>query len=820
MDYRFTERHSLQEVKMTTQHRSLSVEEVYRACDERLFDFQTTADLPPAEGIIGQKRAVRAIHFGLDIRSRGYNLYLAGPPGTGRTSLIRNILRGIAKDQPVPGDICLVNNFREPDRPRVLYLKAGLARQLKKDVDSLIDGLRREIPLAFESKNYEAQQTEIVQHYQQQSTDLLGQLESEASQMGIMFRITPTGVVTRVVKDGQPLSQEEYEQLHEREKQEIRQRIERFNQRVIEVMDQVRDAERETREKAMELERQTAAVIVQSHIGYLKRRYAEHAEIVEYLEELQGNILENSRAFRKQEDDQQSTAKSLDMMDQPAPFVECQVNILVDNSQAQGAPVIFESNPSYVNLFGAIEREVRFGALVTNFTMVKAGSLVQANGGYLVVEASDLFQHPFVWDQLKRSLESSEVRIEDVAAQYGAISATGLRPEPIKVNVKVILIGNSRLHYLLYAYEEDFKKLFKVKADFDFQMDRNDENTQQYAQFVKACGAKDGLMPFDRSGVAALVEYGSRLAGDQAKLSTQFGEIADIMNEASYWAAEDNGTQVVREHVEKAIDEKIYRSNRIEEYLQEMITRGHILVDTEGAVPGQVNGLSVIGIGDYEFGRPVRITCQTFAGKTGVVSIERRAKLSGNIHNKAIMILEGYLGAKFAQEKPLTLAASLGFEQTYDMIEGDSASIAETVAMLSSLSGVPVKQHIAVTGSINQKGQVQPIGGVNEKVEGFFEVCKARGLNGHQGVIIPYQNVTNLMLKKEVREAIDQGKFHIYPVATVDEAIAILTGAEAGERDADGNFKEGTVNFLVEKRLKELTKEAKAAETKEDEEGE
>jgi lon-related putative ATP-dependent protease len=793
------------------EHRRLSVEEVYRVCDENLFDFETTADLPPPEGIIGQRRAVRAINFGLDIQSKGYNLYLAGPPGTGRTSLIRNILQRIARDKPVPGDICLVNNFREPDRPRVLYLKAGLARQLKKDMDSLIESLQREIPQAFESKNYESQQAEILQAYQQQSADLFARLQEEANQMGIQFRITSTGVITKVVRNGEPLSQEEYEQLSEREKQEIKQRIEKFNERVIEVMDQVRDAERATREKVQELERQTAAIIVQSLAGYLKRKYAEHGEIVEYLEELQKNILENIRAFRKEEDEQQHIAKTLGVADQQARFVEYQVNILVDNSQAQGAPVVFEPNPTYVNLFGAIEREMRFGALVTNFAMVKAGSLVQANGGYLVVEALDLFQYPFVWDKLKRTVESSEVRIEDVSAQYGVISTTGLRPEPIKVNVKVILIGNPRLHYLLYALDEDFKKLFKVKADFDFQMDRSDENMQQYAQFVKACCIKDTLKPFDRSGVAALVEYGSRLADDQTKLSTQFGEIADIMAEASYWASEDGHEQVSREHVEKAIDEKIYRSNRIEEYIQEMIARGHILVDTEGAVSGQVNGLSVLNIGDYEFGRPVRITCQTFAGKAGVISIERRAKLSGNIHNKAVMILEGYLGAKFAQQKPLTLAASLGFEQTYDMIEGDSASIAEVVAMLSSLSGVPIKQTIAVTGSINQKGQVQPIGGVNEKIEGFFYVCKTRGLNGDQGVVIPHQNVANLMLKREVREAIGQGKFHIYPVETVDEALEILTGIEAGERDAEGNFKEGTVNCLVDERLKELAKEAKAA---------
>jgi lon-related putative ATP-dependent protease len=796
----------------------LTPEEVYRGCSESVFDFETTDDLPPPVGIIGQSRAVRAINFGLDIQSKGFNLYLAGPPGTGRTTLIHNLLRQIAKQQQTPGDTCLVNNFREPDRPRVLYLKAGLARQLKRDVDGLVESLQREIPRTFESKNYESQQAEIVQAYQQQSADLMAALQSKAGQMGIHFRITATGISTKVIRNGQPLSPEEYEALGEEEKQDIGKRIERFNEDLAEVMDHVRDAERATRERVQELERQTAAIVVQSFTGYLKRKYAEHPEIVEYLEELQRNVLENIRAFRKEEAESQATPQGLGLGETSPRFTEYQVNMLVDNSQAQGAPVVFESNPTLVNLFGAIEREVQFGALVTNFSMVKPGSLVQANGGYLVVEASDLFQHPFVWDKLKRSIESAEVRIEDMAAQYGAISATGLRPEPIKIKVKVILIGSPRLHNLLYAMDEDFRKLFKVKADFDFQMERTPENTQQYAQFVKACCIQDSLKPFDRSGVAALVEYGSRLAGDQTKLSTQFGDIADTVAEASYWAAEEVHDHVSRAHVERAIDERIYRSNRVEEYIQEMMIRGQILVDTHGAVPGQVNGLSVLSIGDYEFGRPVRITCQTYAGKAGIVSIERRAKLSGNIHNKAVMILEGYLGSKFARESPLSLSASLGFEQTYEMIEGDSASIAEMVAMLSSLSGVPIKQTYAVTGSINQKGQVQPIGGVNEKIEGFFFVCRDRGLTGDQGVIIPHQNVTNLMLKRDIREALTEGRFHIFPVVTLDEAIEILTGLPAGERDAEGNFPDGSVHQLAEARLKSLSKEAAGRErTDEDE---
>lgn len=793
-------------------HRELSADDVYRVCDAAQFDFETTADLPTPEGIIGQKRAVSAINFGLGVEARGYNLYLAGSPGTGRTSLIKAILARLAKAKPLPPDICLVNNFHDPDQPHVLYLQPGMSRQLKKDMEELIQSLQQAIPQTFESKWYEAQEGEILRAHQQQSADLLNELQKQAHEQGIQFQITPAGVITRVVRDGQPLTQEQYDALPDREKDVIRQRIERFNLYVSEIMDQVRDVERQLREQVRALEKQTAASIVEGRIAYLQRKYTEHPEIVHYLAQVQESILENIADFRRPpEPEQPPIPGPVKLVDEKSRFIPYQVNILVDNAMADGAPVIIEPNPTYTNLFGAIERAVHFGALVTDFTMVKAGSLARANGGYLMVEAYDLFKYPFVWDTLKRTMETGEVRIEDAAVQYGLFSATGLRPEPIKVNVKVVLIGNPMLHYLLYAYDEDFQKLFKVKADFDSHMDRTPENEQQYAQFITACCVRGCLKPFDRSGVAAVVEYGSRLAEDQTKLSTRFGEIADIMTEASFWASEAGHEVVRREDVERAVEEKIYRSNRIEERLQEMIARGFILVDTAGAATGQVNGLSVLNIGDYEFGKPVRITCQTFAGKGGVVNIEGRAKLSGNIHNKAVMILSGYLGATFGHAKPLTLAASLGFEQSYEKIEGDSASIAEVVALLSSLAGVPVKQNLAVTGSINQKGDVQPIGGVNQKIEGFFTVCQTRGLTGDQGVIIPHQNVSNLMLKKEVIEAIRRQQFHIYPVKTVDEAAELLTGLEAGERGEDGEFKPGTLNYLVDQRLKKLAEEMKKA---------
>ncbi len=793
--------------------RRLSAEEVYRACDPNAFDFETTEHLPPPEGFIGQKRAVSAIHFGLRMRSHGYNLFLTGPPGTGKTSLMHAMLEDIARDRPVPGDICLVQNFRDPDRPRALYLPAGMGRQLKRDMEGLVEQLKREIPRALESKEYQEQQAGIMREYQRQSAALFEELERRASREGIQLRVTPAGIMTVLIHNGKPLTQEEYEALDETTKEQVRQKMEQFNEQVAELLDRVRTMEREAREKTEELERWTLLFVVKRLIDGLRLKYANYPEILDYLEEVQENVLQEREKFRPRPPVEPHGLR----LDERASFVEYQVNVLVDNSATRGAPIVFEPNPTYTNMFGTIEREVRLGALVTDFTKVKAGSLLRANGGFLVVEAMDVLRYPFVWDALKRALETGEVRIEDVATHYGLVSATGLRPEPIKVDVKVALIGSPLLHYLLYIYDEDFRKLFKVKADFDTQMDRTPENLAQYAYFLKSCCDREGLRHLDRNAVAAIIEYSSRLAEDQTKLSTRFGEISDIVREANYWAEQEGSFYIERAHVERAIEEKIFRSNRIEERVLEMIARGDILVDVQGAVVGQINGLAVIHLGDYAFGKPSRITCQTFMGREGVINIERRARLSGSIHDKGVFILSGYLGARYAQDKPLSLAASLGFEQSYELVEGDSASAAELLALLSSLAGVPLKQNLAITGSINQKGQIQPIGGVNEKIEGFFYVCKAKGLTGDQGVVIPHQNVKNLMLRKEVVEAVREGKFHIYAIQTVDEALELFTGLPAGERDEDGQFPEGTVNYLVDKRLRELAREAKEAEEEEGE---
>ncbi|HEY7535964.1 MAG TPA: ATP-binding protein [Thermodesulfobacteriota bacterium] len=788
--------------------KELSTNEVYRFCDLSQFGFKTTEGLSGCEDFIGQDRAVKAIYFGLGMDYRGYNLYLSGPPGVGKTSAIKAILSKTAKDKPTPPDWCYIYNFQDPNTPQALSFPTGMGKVFKKDMEDLVEGLQTNIPKAFESKEYEEEKQRITNEAQKQKGMLFEELQKKANEEGIQMQFTPTGIVTIPLFRGRPVTQEEFNVLDEVHKEDVRKRKERVDEEVGEVFKKVKNLEKESMEKLRELERKVGLFAVRDIIDGVKEKYKTFTDVLEYLEMVEKNILENIDNFRPDKGMEGGMGFPFKLPQQKPTFTEYQVNVFIDNSNVEGAPVVFEPHPTYTNMFGSMEREARFGVLVTDFTMIHAGSLAKANGGYLVVEALDVLRYPFVWDSLKKVLENQELRIEDVYQQYGLVSTIGLRPEPIKLNVKIIMEGNLFIYHLLYSYDEDFMKLFKVKADFDSVVERTDDMLFQYACFIKSMCDKEHLKEFDVSGLETLIEYSSRLSGDQNKLSVQFGAISKIVGEANYWASMDiDSKYVMRKHVEKAIDERIYRSNMIEEKIQEMIAKNMIMVDTSGEVVGQINGLAVYDLGDYAFGRPSRITCETFMGMEGVVNIERKANLSGNIHNKGVLILSGYIGAKYAQNKPLSLSASLCFEQSYDMVEGDSASAAELTALISSLSGVPIKQNFAITGSVNQKGQIQPIGGVNEKIEGFYHVCEAKGLTGDQSVIIPHQNVRNLMLKKEIVEAIREGKFHIYPVETVDQAIEILTGMEAGEREQDGKFKKGTVNYLADKRLRELAEE-------------
>ncbi|MFI5322883.1 MAG: AAA family ATPase [Thermodesulfobacteriota bacterium] len=783
----------------------LKTSQVYRFCDLSQLNFKTTEDLLPCVDFIGQKRAVESIEFGIGMGYSEYNIFLVGPTGVGKSTTIETILARVATGKSTPKDWCYVYNFIDPNEPKAIELPTGKGKLFKKDMDDFLQILKADIPRAFESKEFDEQRQSLMNEYQKKKNALFEELQKQAAENKIQIQFSPTGIITIPLVEGKPINQEQYNALDDATKEEISKRKDIIDNQVADNMKMARRMDNEAGERLKELERRVALFAVRGLIENLSEKYQIFPRIIDYLDQVQKHILENIDNFLPDKN-MQSAGMPFPFRipaQQPQTFTEYKVNVFIDNSLTEGAPVIFETQPTYANLFGSIEKEARFGALFTDFTMIRPGSLAKANGGYIVLEVLDMFKFPFVWDSLKKAIENQKLRIEDLYQQFGYSSTIGLRPEPINLDVKVIIAGNPTFYQLLYAYDEDFRKLFKVKADFDSVVDKNDGTLAQYSCFIKSICDRDGLNPFDKSGLETVIEYSSRLAGDQSKLSVQLGSINKILKEADYWAKLDGGNgTTTRKDVEKAIEEKIYRSNMVEEKIQELIAKGVLLVDTEGMVTGQINGLAVYNLGDYAFGKPSRITCETFMGTEGVVNIERKSRMSGNIHDKGVLILSGYIGAKYAQNKPLSLSASIGFEQSYETIDGDSASAAELIVLLSSLSGIPVKQSLAITGSVNQKGQIQPIGGVNEKAEGFYEVCKAKGLTGEQGVVIPYQNVRNLMLKKNVVEAVKSGKFHIYPVETIDQAIEIMTGKEAGPRGASGKFKRGTVNYMVDKRLK------------------
>jgi len=796
----------------------LGPDDLYRCCDEKILTFETTSELPPLEGTIGQERALSAIDFGLNLDSSGFNIFLLGENGTGRMSTIKAVLERQSLSRPVPSDWCYVYNFKDPDTPMAISLKPGMAVALQKDMDELIKTLRIEIPKVFESKEYEKQRSRLIEEFQKKQRDLFSSLEDEAQSKGFSIRKTVSGLlIVPVKKTGEPLTEEEFESLDINIRKKIEEIGKALQERLDDVARAIREGEKLLKDLLSRLEREAALSAVGHLIEDLKKKYAENQKIVDYLDNVREDILEHLDDFKTSEE-QPPPLPFMKLPKAEPTFTRYTVNVLVNNKDCKGAPCIFESNPTYYNLFGRIEHKFQYGIAVTDFSMIKAGSLHRANGGYIVIDALDLLRNIFAYDALKRAIRNREIKIEDVWEQYRLISTTTLKPEAIPLDVKVILIGSPYLYYLLYNLDEEYRELFKVKADFDSRMQRTEENIRKYALFIAALSKGENLLPFDRSGVAKIVEFGSRLAEHQEKLSSRFSEIADLVRESTYWARKEGHDVVKAEDVEKALNEKIYRSNRIEERLQELMAEGTLIVDTSGEKIGQVNGLAVIDLGDYSFGKPSRITARTYAGKAGVVNIERETKMSGRIHEKAILILTNYLGSKYAVKRPISLSASITFEQLYEMVEGDSATCAEFYALISSISGVPLKQNIAVTGSMDQNGLVQPIGGVNEKIEGFFELCRLRGLDGSHGVIIPRKNVKNLMLKKDVVEAVREGRFFIYPIDLVEEGLEILTGMSAGELQEDGTYPEGTVNYLVMKRLTEISEALKEKKAEGEEE--
>ncbi len=754
----------------------LSYDKLRARCPLELFDFNTTEEVEPLEGsIIGQNRVVKAANFGLRVKSPGYNLFFVGISGTGRTSYARKVAQEVAATEPPPSDWCYVYNFKNPSRPVALSFPAGKGREFERDIEELLEELRVRIPKAFEGEEFEAKKRAVFKELQEKVNELMEALNKEAELLGFVVKRTPTGFVNIPLVDGREMTQEEFNSLPAERKRELEARSLELHEKTMHVMREIQKLERDARAKIKKLERELCVFVIGGLFKDLKEKYVELPKVVAFLEDMMEDVVDHLHDFLVREEEQQGGRKS------PVSFDRYKVNLLVDNSHLEGAPVVFESNPTYYNLVGKLEYEQRMGFLITDFTKIKAGAIHRANGGYLILHVVDVLRNPGAWDALKRVLKTREIKIENIAEHIGLIPISGLTPEPIPVDLKVMLIGSPLMYHILSIFDDDFKKLFKIKVDFDVEMDRNEENIKEICSFISSYCRKEGLLHCDKSAVAALIDYSSELAEDQKKLSTRFSDLITILVEANVWAVMDGSEYITAEHVKKAIKEKIYRENRYEEKLKEMFARGQIIIETEGKKVGQINGLAILNVGDYSFGKPSRITATVHLGQKGVINIERESKMSGRIHDKAVMILSNYMASQYAKDFPLTLSASLCFEQLYEGVEGDSASAAELYALLSAISGIPLRQDIAITGSVDQKGNIQPVGGVNKKIEGFFDFCKIKGLTGNHGVIIPYRNRENLMLREDIVDAVKEGKFHIYAIKTIDEGIEILTGMSPQE---------------------------------------
>lgn len=783
--------------------RELAVGELKKTANPVDFEFKTTAEIKTKAKILNQERAAKSINFGLKMQEKGYNIFAAGILGTGRNSAVLSAVEEIASMQPTPDDWCYVYNFDSPDEPKAISLKAGMGEEFKKDMNEVIKELQSSVPKAFDSKDYEEQKRSIIKRFQEKRDKLVEDLEQKARNKGFELKQTSTGLVSVPLVRGKAVSPEKFETLNEGERREIEKYREELQNEIADMIRKIRNLEKEIKLQVKKLDKHIAMFATEHFIEELKEKYKDYGDIVRHLQSVQEDIIENIEAFREKE------APIFPIPELGVPvekklFTKYQVNCLINNKETKGAPIIKETNPTYYNLVGRIEYRSQLGAMTTDFTMIKPGAIHKANGGYLIVQALDVLKNFLAWEAMKGIIKTEHIKIEDINEQFRIISTATLKPQPIAVKVKIIMVGHPLIYHLLYVLDEEFRKLFKVKADFNMLMDRTDGQIDNYVNFVSVRAQQENLLPFTPDAVAKVVECGSRLIEDQTKLSARFLDVADILREASYWAKSDNSKKVTAFYVTKALEEKVYRSNMIEERIREMIKEGQILISVEGSAVGQVNGLSVVDLGDYSFGLPSRITARAYMGNRGVIDIQREARLGGKIHSKAVMIISGYLGEKFAHNKPLTVSASLSFEQTYSEVEGDSASSAEIYALLSALSCLPLKQEIAVTGSVDQRGNIQPIGGVNEKIEGFFYVCKQQGLNGSQGVVIPHTNLKNLMLREEVIEAVRDGKFHIYPVMTIEEGIEILTGKPAGEMKKDGSYPKDTVFGLVDRKLNDL----------------
>jgi lon-related putative ATP-dependent protease len=798
-------------------------EQLYQHTDPDQFDFETTNQIEYLSEIIGQPRAVEAVRFGTGMRREGYNIFALGPPGTGKRTLVIKSFEESAKSEKVPDDWCYVHNFDQDHKPKAIRLPPGKGAIFQAHTEQFVDELRTSLSAAFESDEYSTRRRMLESDIQERQEAAFEALKEKAKQDNFALLRTPAGLVFAPIKDGEVMPPEEFKGLPDEITQEMEKRVQVLQKELQNLLQQIPVWQRELRGSIRELNHEITAVAANSILGELKKEYTDFPQVIEYLEAVQKDVVENASRLLESDGSPevgngQPTMVSLLSRERAGESLKrrYKVNLLVDNSTSTGAPVIYEDNPTFQNLTGRIEHMAQLGALFTDFSLIKPGSLQLANGGYLVLDARKVLLQPYAWEALKRALENQQARIESPGQMLGMLSTVSLEPEPIPLDLKVALIGDRLLYYLLSQSDPEFGELFKVQADFTEEIPRTTDNQTLYARMIATLARKEGLHPLDREAVARVIEHCARIVGDSQRLSIQVNSIVDLLSEADYWAAQ-NGNEIINTaDIQKAIDARIYRADRVRERFQENILRETIFISTEGSKIGQVNGLSVVGMGDFSFGFPSRITVRVRRGKGDVIDIEREVELSGPIHSKGVLILSGFIGQRYAAEEPLSLSASVVFEQSYSGVEGDSASSAELYGLLSAIAEVPIKQSLAVTGSVNQHGQVQAIGGVNEKIEGFFDICKERGFNSEQGVLIPSANVKHLMLREDVREAVAAGQFNIYPVDEIDQGIELLTGMPAGQADQNGKYPQASINGKVQARLERLAKKAKETNDKED----
>ena len=778
-------------------------------CNTNVFKFETTKEIEDVSDLIyGQERALNALEFGIDIDVKGYNLYIEGSAGIGKTMYTKRFLEERAAKNKVPNDWCYIYNFENPNEPVAVSFPAGQGKVFKETMEDFVKDIRRDIKKTFNNDDFEKEKQIIKQEFENKRELLLEKLNKRTMVQGFQVKSTANGVYMMPVLDGRTLQEEEFDALDESIKREFEERSNLVQEQIFQALAEIKAIERESEKKIEEWQSNIALMTINVHVNSIKANYKRNKKIGTYLDGVKKDILKNISVFLAPDEDKNAPQLPPHMQrpETKEPWLNYRVNLLVDNSKQEGAPVIMDNNYSYNNIFGGLEYENQYGALKTDFTMIKPGLLHQANGGYIVFQIRDLLQNPMCYEALKKAIKIKQAAIENSAEQKSGMILVSIKPEPIPLHLKVILIGNSNIYHTLLSMDDDFRKLFKVKVEFEEDAPKNMQNIERLTRFVKSYCTQENLLDLDKGAMAKLVEYTSKLSGDKEKLSTQFSEIGEIVGEASQWAKIDKSKIITREYIEKALEQRVERIKKYDTRYLQMIKEESLLIETKGYTVGQINGLTVVTIGDYSFGKPARITASTYMGRQGIVNIEREIEMSGPSHSKGVMILTGYLGEQFAQENALALTANICFEQLYGGVDGDSASSTELYAILSSLSGIPINQSIAVTGSVNQKGEIQPIGGVNEKVEGFYQTCKMQGFNGMQGAIIPVQNVRNLHLSDEVIEAVKKGKFHIYAVKTIDEGIEILTGVPAGKKDKNGKFPLGTINYLAQEKLKKYAK--------------